>query len=263
MKLRALNNGESGRSMVEMLGVLAIIGVLTVGGIFGYIYGMNKYRANEILDGATKRAYTVVTTLNAGKAINDADLSEFADFDEVPGGTFDSKAIDFTQQFALTIRGVEKPVCENLIRAVGKSTTLRAITMESEEPAVYQKDLKPGECNEGKNNLYLMYNLDMLGAAGDKVSSSASSSTGGGSVASSTGPTVDYDEWEKGSCENGYILVEAPYFGEPQQGCARTQAEAQDVCDTIYAAELAVGDGRIAVEYTNPGTGKKYFYCEH
>ena len=39
---------ESGRSMVEMLGVLAIIGVLSVGGIAGYTMAMNKYKANEI-----------------------------------------------------------------------------------------------------------------------------------------------------------------------------------------------------------------------
>ena len=40
---------ENGRSMVEMLGVLAIIGVLSVGGIAGYTMAMNKYKANENL----------------------------------------------------------------------------------------------------------------------------------------------------------------------------------------------------------------------
>ena len=39
---------ESGRSMVEMLGVLAIIGVLSVGGVAGYKTALNKYRANEV-----------------------------------------------------------------------------------------------------------------------------------------------------------------------------------------------------------------------
>lgn len=42
-------NKESGRSMVEMLGVLAIIGVLSIGGIAGYTLAMDKYRANENL----------------------------------------------------------------------------------------------------------------------------------------------------------------------------------------------------------------------
>ncbi len=47
---------ESGRSMVEMLGVLAIIGVLSIGGIAGYSMAMNRYRANEALDVANKYA---------------------------------------------------------------------------------------------------------------------------------------------------------------------------------------------------------------
>ena len=38
---------ESGRSMIEMLGVLAIIGVLSVGGIAGYSKAMMKYRINK------------------------------------------------------------------------------------------------------------------------------------------------------------------------------------------------------------------------
>ncbi len=49
-------DAEDGRSMVEMLGVLAIIGVLSIGGIAGYTMAMNRYRANEILDVASKVA---------------------------------------------------------------------------------------------------------------------------------------------------------------------------------------------------------------
>ena len=45
---------EQGRSMVEMLGVLAIIGVLSIGGIAGYTMAMNRYKANQILDLASK-----------------------------------------------------------------------------------------------------------------------------------------------------------------------------------------------------------------
>ena len=41
---------EKGRSMVEMLGVLAIIGVLSVGGIAGYSKAMNKYKTNQTID---------------------------------------------------------------------------------------------------------------------------------------------------------------------------------------------------------------------
>jgi len=44
---------ESGRSMIEMLGVLAIIGVLSVGGIAGYSKAMTKYRINKAIEQIT------------------------------------------------------------------------------------------------------------------------------------------------------------------------------------------------------------------
>ena len=40
-----------GRSMIEMLGVLAIIGVLSVGGIAGYSKAMEQYKINKAIDG--------------------------------------------------------------------------------------------------------------------------------------------------------------------------------------------------------------------
>jgi type II secretory pathway pseudopilin PulG len=41
---------QGGRSMIEMLGVLAIIGVLSVGGIAGYTKAMNTYKINNTLN---------------------------------------------------------------------------------------------------------------------------------------------------------------------------------------------------------------------
>ena len=41
---------EQGRSMIEMLGVLAIVGVLSVGGIAGYSKAMTKFKTNKVID---------------------------------------------------------------------------------------------------------------------------------------------------------------------------------------------------------------------
>ena len=46
--MKKIKKNESGRSMVEMLGVLAIIGVLSVGGIAGYKMAMDKILMNKI-----------------------------------------------------------------------------------------------------------------------------------------------------------------------------------------------------------------------
>ena len=68
-------NYESGRSMVEMLGTLAIIGVLSIGGIAGYSYGMDKYRANETMRDISLRTVDLITQANHA-----ADLS-FAEWE--------------------------------------------------------------------------------------------------------------------------------------------------------------------------------------
>ena len=56
--IRMLKN-ESGRSMVEMLGVLAIMGMLSIGGIAGYRWAVDKNEANTILNEVRKRAVTI------------------------------------------------------------------------------------------------------------------------------------------------------------------------------------------------------------
>ena len=48
-----MKNNQSGRSMVEMLGVLAIIGVLSAGGLAGYSKAMFKHKLNTTMDQIT------------------------------------------------------------------------------------------------------------------------------------------------------------------------------------------------------------------
>jgi len=160
---------ETGRSMVEMLGVLAIIGVISIGAIAGYTYGMNRYRTNEILDGANKRAYTISTQDSLGIPYN---LSEYRDYNVTAGGVFTSDIQDWDGEFGLKITGVSKDVCENLIRMMGDKSTLRAITKTSDE----KTDLASGDCASPTNDLFLVYNKDM---AADEATNSGRSGGGG------------------------------------------------------------------------------------
>ena len=52
-----------GRSMIEMLGVLAIIGVLSVGGIAGYSKAMMKYKINKTVEGYSMLVYGMLEHL--------------------------------------------------------------------------------------------------------------------------------------------------------------------------------------------------------
>ncbi len=63
-------SNQSGRSMVEMLGVLAIIGVLSVGGIAGYSKAMAKYKLGKVTDQITTTV-TNIRTLYSGQRTYD------------------------------------------------------------------------------------------------------------------------------------------------------------------------------------------------
>jgi Tfp pilus assembly protein PilE len=54
---------ENGRSMVEMLGVLAIIGVLSVGAIAGYSKAMMKYKLNNFSQSLSQLVQSYATLL--------------------------------------------------------------------------------------------------------------------------------------------------------------------------------------------------------
>ena len=64
---------QVGRSMIEMLGVLAIIGVLSVGGIAGYSKAMHRYRVNKTIDQITYMAGAIRTFFAPQKSYDGLD----------------------------------------------------------------------------------------------------------------------------------------------------------------------------------------------
>ena len=53
---------QSGRSMIEMLGVLAIVGVLSAGGIAGYSMAMQSYKTTSLIEKVNLIAQRTRTT---------------------------------------------------------------------------------------------------------------------------------------------------------------------------------------------------------
>ena len=70
--------------MVEMLGVLAIIGVLSIGGIAGYTRAMKTWRANEIIDAANKAVVLAETEEGSGATIT---YSTYFTISNIAGGS--------------------------------------------------------------------------------------------------------------------------------------------------------------------------------
>ncbi len=106
-------SGESGRSMVEMLGTLAIMGVLSVGAVAGYRYAIDKFNSNTILNEISKRAMTASQQRLVGQPIN---LNEYGAA-EIQGYTVGhTNDVDGdTAFFSLSVSNVPKGICDKVI----------------------------------------------------------------------------------------------------------------------------------------------------
>ncbi len=94
---------QNGRSMIEMLGVLAIIGVLSIGGLAGYTMAMNRHRANTILDYASRCVVVAQTTGDGSSMGTKDDCKEVLEGEAYPGG---AKSIKITSD----LKVVDQPV---------------------------------------------------------------------------------------------------------------------------------------------------------
>ena len=116
---------ECGRSMVEMLGVLAVMGVLSVGGVAMYTNAMNKYRANEILNEASKRAVMVAGQLLTNPSATTMSLSQFGS-NAVAGATFKENAAISNGKITLTFETApDESICNQMIAATGTNSAMQ------------------------------------------------------------------------------------------------------------------------------------------
>jgi len=97
--------------MIEMLGVLAIIGVLSIGGLLGYRRAVNNHQANVILDDVNRFAFVILE--RSGLALGD--VVPKGDFVESGIYTLEGYQDIEPNQFSITVSDVPKGVCESLL----------------------------------------------------------------------------------------------------------------------------------------------------
>ena len=112
---------QTGRSMVEMLGVLAIIGVLSVGGIAGYTSAMNKHRANDTVQRIMRRAVIISSQKQLGQT---ATLSGFNENDGAYAITLSAGEEASDPTFTLEAANVPEDVCQKLLALTWPSAAL-------------------------------------------------------------------------------------------------------------------------------------------
>ena len=132
---------QSGRSMVEIIATLSIIGVLSIGGIAGYSYGMNKYRANMTVNDVNLRAVDLLAQLSQGHTPN-LDTWETTSTAKYPISLNSDEA---PAQYYITVKNVPHEICQ-----------LIAEMMPEDVEILVDNDTQ--ECKEGYNTLDFAYN---------------------------------------------------------------------------------------------------------
>ena len=153
------NKTEFGRTLVEILGVLAVMGILSIVGFWAYGIAMDKNRANNLIQEVQKRA--VVVAGQIGFQGHEPSLAEFSPPNPTSGGTFEDVTTEgLYKQFGIQVSGVTKSVCENILRTIGETTPIRRLSLEITPRTPLTT------CND-TNAFLFIYNEDMN--ADDKV----------------------------------------------------------------------------------------------
>jgi len=128
---------QFGRSMIEMLGVLAIIGVLSIGGLLGYRRAVNNHQANVILDDANRLAFVIMENDRAYEA---DDFMEEELIDSVlHTGTYNLDAFMAAGgQFGIVVTNVPRGVCESLVPKASIEYKVRVMPGSEERYSVSQ-----------------------------------------------------------------------------------------------------------------------------
>jgi type II secretory pathway pseudopilin PulG len=128
-KIKAALFHQSGRSMIEMLGVLAIIGVLSVGGLAGYNMAMRKVRLNQFVSDLQLAVFQVKSILQDKKrGSGNAEIQPFihnsqewknmvASFKAVGGKNIVLGCLSSTSTYCFVVHNLTPDVCRTMIES--------------------------------------------------------------------------------------------------------------------------------------------------
>ncbi len=234
---------QHGRSMIEMLGVLAIIGVLSITALVGFTYAMNKHRANETIYDVMLRGTNVpmIDEYYASKPSG----HEFR-FPGLTDGTYYAMVTkkDSGSSYYVEATGVTYRVCEMILKM--NPTDIDQIVVGN---TVYQGDSDICGTNDGLAMKFCFGEDGTLcngtghgGSSGGSGGSSGgtSSGSGSGSSGSGSGSGTDPDACDgidcglHGTCTNGVCDCTDGYTGIdcsiPPDPCAGIDCGAHGTC---------------------------------
>ena len=149
---------QKGRSLIETLSMLAIMGVLSAVGVWGYKMAVQRHKSNELLSAANAIAHTVAMQYMVKESASISDMKNYGGFN------FEGTIKTWGQQFGLRVKNVDEATCQYVFRSLGDRSILRWIGA----PVDGGNDLIMNitQCT-ADNDLVLYYNKDLTTTAQD------------------------------------------------------------------------------------------------
>ncbi len=205
------SDSESGRSMVETLGVLAIMGLLAIGGIMAYRYAVTKYQANETFNELRRRV-----VIHSQQSITGAPLSQVEMGDTTQLGYPIAVARVDSGFFELTLQDIDNNLCREMVRTgwtLPTQTRVNGVVVGT----------NPEACGE-ENVLVFRFQTEMGGCKTDADCPCGTCESGTCWTSCSSGESCvkNFDDGQYVCCP-----------GESVKGrfCCETVNEAGDCCD--------------------------------
>ena len=80
-------NNEQGRTMVEIISVLAIMGLLSIGGVMAYMNAVRNQKVDELLNALRMKTVEINSAMENKKFVTEEETNKFlAKFDTTVGG---------------------------------------------------------------------------------------------------------------------------------------------------------------------------------
>lgn len=112
MLKRKISAKDYGRSMTEMLGVLAIIGILSITALMGYNYAVTKHKANTTINDLNQ--FVIIVTQQMLKGQRSLDLSEARNKTSL-GYPATAYILADTNYFEIALANVSSQVCKQIL----------------------------------------------------------------------------------------------------------------------------------------------------
>ena len=225
LQFHTFSQTNHGRTLLEMLGVLAIVGILSIAALVGFTYAMNKHRANETIYDVMLRG-TNVPMVDENYASKPSG-HEFT-FPDLPSGTYYPMVTkkDSGSSYYVEATGVTYRVCEMILKM--NPTDIDQIVVNN---SVYTGDSDICGTTDGLAMKFC------FGEDGTICNGTGGGGSGSGSGSGTEDPCDGIDCGSHGVCNNGVCDCTNGYKG--------VHCEMPPVC----TADEDCADGEVCTNY--------------